>query len=98
MVLSLSWPSGSYLIDVIGSSGFDCYGFRGPGAGLAHIVVKVKVSLLIVVGRNVLLFFINSLGLELFDRKALVVKDPIFRGRRENCYHPVHICVVSFTP
>ena len=60
----------SALIDVIGSSGIDRSGFRGPGAGLAHIVVKVKVSLIIVVGRNVLLFFINSLGLELFSRKA----------------------------
>lgn len=70
VVLSLPRPSESHLFDIVGSSGIVRSGFRGSGAGLAHITVKVKASFLIVVDGKVLLFFIYRLGFELFNREV----------------------------
>jgi hypothetical protein len=76
VVLSPPRPSGSYLLDVAGSPKIVRPGFRGPRIGLDHIGVEIHLRLLIVVGRKVLLFFINSLGFELFHRKLKIAKDP----------------------
>jgi hypothetical protein len=65
----------SYLLDVAGLSKIVRLGFCCPGAGLAHVIVESQV-MLIVVGRKVPLFFINSLSYEMFHRKPKVAKDP----------------------
>lgn len=62
-VLSLPGLSRTSLFDVIGSSGIVRSGFRDSGAALTDIIVQVvedKLTLLMVAGRKVLLFFINS--------------------------------------
>lgn len=74
MMLSPTLHYGSYLL----SAGLQD-GFRGLALGWHILLAEFSLSLLMVVGREVLLFFINSLGFELFNRTK-VAKGPPFRG------------------